>query len=798
MFENIPTELKGYKHWLVWKGIPKENGKIDKPPLQVANGYNADITNPAHWGTFEEAVAIARKYPDKIDGIGFALNCVNPYAIIDLDDTGDNQDQYNRQLEIYKAFNSYSEYSPSGKGIHIVCKGKIPQGRRRDHIEVYSQDRYITFTGKTLNSAPIEDRQSLLDILWAEMGAPPKEYKVTEGPQKEEDEVILKRATHAQNGEKFMKLWLADYGSLYPSQSEADFALVDILAFYTNNLAQIERLFKMSNLGKRAKAYRNDYIKNMVYRSFDRQLPYIDIDGLRTQIEQQMYVNGGSKMQEGLARNQPASPSQPPVSQLNEVHEDNREAKPASSIAAANLIAEKLHVNLNIPKHEPWPPGLLGEITKFIYAAAPRPVFEMALGGAIGFMAGVCGKTYNISGTGLNQYILVLGITGTNKEQISGGISKIMLEVKTQVPSAMEFIGPGEIRSDAGLLKWISKNRSFVSVVGEFGYRFQQMTSTGRNNFELGLKRVMLDLYNKSGKGSVLSPMAYSDNAKNTDFIHSPSFTLLGESTPESFYSNIDEDVIYDGLLPRFLIIEYHGLRPALSKTHMTAKPQKALIDNICTLTSHCLAQNQNNQVIDVQISPEALEIFDALETKTTNLINNSREVGRQIWNRVHIKTLKLAALVAVGVNPWQPFITKENALWAQSLVDEDARNIYKRFDKGDVGQESSITFSSDKNQLDDLVRIIAKWIKKEEEPIRSIPEMNFAQIYTYSSLQQRVANIASFRKSRNGSNNAFNNIIKVLIDSGDIEEVNPMQIKEHFGKRAKCFRVVDSKRFTS
>jgi primase-polymerase (primpol)-like protein len=73
-------------------------------------------------------------------------------------------------------------------------------------------------------------------------------------------------------------------GILYQSQSEADFALVDIVAFYTQNRKQIARIFRLSALGKRDKAKRDRYIEYMVEKSFDRQLPKIDIEGLQDRI----------------------------------------------------------------------------------------------------------------------------------------------------------------------------------------------------------------------------------------------------------------------------------------------------------------------------------------------------------------------------------------------------------------------------------------------------------------------------------------------------------------------------------
>ena len=74
-----------------------------------------------------------------------------------------------------------------------------------------------------------------------------------------------------------------------------------------------------------------------------------------------------------------------------------------------------------------------------------------------------------------------------------------------------------------------------------------------------GLRRILLALYGKSGHGNTVQPSIYADAAKNTDTIISPSVSLLGESTQTRFFEIIDEDLIAEGFIPRWTIIEYNG-----------------------------------------------------------------------------------------------------------------------------------------------------------------------------------------------------------------------------------------------
>ncbi|RKJ08770.1 DNA primase, partial [Butyricicoccus sp. 1XD8-22] len=67
--------------------------------------------------------------------------------------------------EIIDTLDSYTEFSPSGKGIHIIIKGNLPQsvlgtGRKntKHGLEIYSYGRYFSFTGDRENSNEIFER----------------------------------------------------------------------------------------------------------------------------------------------------------------------------------------------------------------------------------------------------------------------------------------------------------------------------------------------------------------------------------------------------------------------------------------------------------------------------------------------------------------------------------------------------------------------------------------------------------------------------------------------------------------
>src|SRR5205085_3642622 len=77
-------------------------------------------------------------------------------------------------------------------------------------------------------------------------------------------EEVLTRARRAKNASKFERLW-AGSSDGYSSASEADAALVAILAFYTRDEEQLARLFRSSGLYRCAKAEKSPgYIERTV------------------------------------------------------------------------------------------------------------------------------------------------------------------------------------------------------------------------------------------------------------------------------------------------------------------------------------------------------------------------------------------------------------------------------------------------------------------------------------------------------------------------------------------------------
>lgn len=144
---NIPKEMKDRDQWVCWRGEKKDNGKLDKIPINPHTGGKARTNDPTSWGTFEQ-VLTHYKHHKKITGIGFVFTEGDPFVGVDLDDCIKDRQVEPWAKKILQDFNSYAEISPSGKGIKIFVKGKLPGGAvKTKHIEMYDRGRFFTVTG---------------------------------------------------------------------------------------------------------------------------------------------------------------------------------------------------------------------------------------------------------------------------------------------------------------------------------------------------------------------------------------------------------------------------------------------------------------------------------------------------------------------------------------------------------------------------------------------------------------------------------------------------------------------------
>lgn len=537
-WNNIPLELKRIKAWCFCFS--------DKIPMYYdgKNCHRSNVNTPNTWMTFEDCVQYAAqlRQSGKDAHIGFILSTADPYVCIDMDvkDASNEKDQakwttidqYNRMTRMVEDFDTYSELSKSGKGFHVWCKGNTPKGRRKDCIELYSNQRFIICTGNSVNNKPIEDRAELVALLYSQMDSETsREYVVLEEIEEEYgDAEIIEIATAAHNGQKYVDLCNGQWQKYnYPSQSEADLALMAMLCFYSKSNEQCRRLFRASALGKREKATRdNRYLNYMITlrRTVQKDMEDVDMSEFQKGLEQIE-----------LARQEPALLHVPSAPQTTNI------IAPTASTALALSAPDEL--DDNIPYEGlAWPPGLAGRIAKYMYKTSKRPIREVSIVSTLGILAGVCGKAWHIPDSGLNMYIVILAKSAIGKEDLHGGISKFMAAIASRQPAAWQFVKFSEYASGQALQKECDTSPSFVAVSGEWGRKLKRFSDDRGDGPMASLRTTMTNLYQKSGPRSVVGGISYSSSDKNIASVNGVAFSMVGEATPIQYYNALTESMM--------------------------------------------------------------------------------------------------------------------------------------------------------------------------------------------------------------------------------------------------------------
>src|SRR5699024_2098811 len=218
----------------------------------------AKSNDESTWSDFDTALFYSQNY----DGVGFFFK--EPYIGIDIDDVRNDIERYknddtedNMVSEFVDLLGSYAEVSPSGNGLHIILKGELPpRGRRKGNVEIYTSGRFFTMTGNSIggyNHIVDDSDYGKINYLHNKYIASSEPVRRTEtftneGNDLPEDEII-RIAENSINCLRFKLFMNGGWEQFYTSQSEADMAFANDLAFWTaRDFRKMDSIYRKSSL----------------------------------------------------------------------------------------------------------------------------------------------------------------------------------------------------------------------------------------------------------------------------------------------------------------------------------------------------------------------------------------------------------------------------------------------------------------------------------------------------------------------------------------------------------------------
>lgn len=446
-----------------------------------------------------------------------------------------------------------------------------------------------------------------------------------------------------------------------------------------------------------------------------------------------------------------------------------------------------------------FPPegNLIGDIARFIMRFAYRIVPEIALAAALAFVAGIVGRNYNVSNTGLNLYILFIGASGLGKDN---GVSAMqaLLTSASQINGGMpndpifNFMGAEQYGSAQGLIKGLAKQPVMVAPMGEFGLTLERMIGPNAKPIEKEIGQKLLSLYYKSGRDQFFSGYGLASKDNSVERFAAPALTIFGEGTPEKINENVlGRESLKSGLASRLTIIQYEGKTPYRNKNRDTTVPLQ-LAERINLAARAVIMNTPQLRCFDVPFANnEVRAASEAFDDYCVDMKNANPDDGaKELWTRTALKALKLAGLLAVGDNTISPAITLAHIEWAQRFELFGVESILRRFEEGEAGEVNE----------DARVKVIIKHVKRYV--LSSWPEiarlagegnsnLHSDYIVPYSYLHRSVANLKPFKEVRYGSPaNALKDALKILTERDDLAEMSRAVLSKDYGYSGVAFAI--------
>lgn len=814
--QNIPQELRELNQW-AFSDISLKP-PFNKIPRNCKTGKAAKSNDRTTWSSFADFEALGANPNYRI---GFMLSKQDSYCVIDLDVKADTTEQQIKYFEAVVArFNSYTERSTSGRGFHIWLKDAHNEpGVRSGKEELYTQERYIICTGDVYLDRPIRSVNDCIDDFNSykaklslgrksasksnesynlsferiskaiETNKEVSSWKRADIQLSADDIKLIEYIKTMPDGYLFNDLMNGYSTNYYQSASEADYALCKILCKYTQDDIQVLKIFKSSKLGAREKVSRRlDYPKRTIANA-------------RSQVESEK------------------AGASPEINKLTAIKVKEKFMQESEKQIHEKSKFEKDFFNLDYKLEKlPYPPAgtKLEKLCRWIYDASFCAVDEISISTGIAAFAGLFGHQYNVSGTGLNLYLMLIAKSGVGKNAINDCLDRLQKRVeeysgsggagggfcveKSQSDCSMQiytFVTQQYYASSPALMSLFAEDnrRSVVSVWSEFGQKLKQFSVARADSRMAEMKQLLTSIYDKSGKDAYIGGIKYSNKTNDKVVKDSFAFSIIGETTPGAYEDGINASMAEDGFLSRFITIEYNG-DTENNVYHTEDKPDVPL--EILELF-HAVFYSTADHGIKVEMTEDAKWIYtEFLNHKDRMLSGVDNEAIRQLWSRAPLKALKLAALLACGENLDEPIIDGVSLQWALEVLRYSIQKLFKR-----INETGLATAEKASVQLQEMKRVIGEFVKKGLKG--ELPE-KFSKFVDLTSIVPKITIPHSYLSSRltmlKSFSNSANTIKSIesaeidLINQGAIIEVSRKEALEDFNFTGRLFRIADVNAF--
>lgn len=327
-----------------------------------------------------------------------------------------------------------------------------------------------------------------------------------------------------------------------------------------------------------------------------------------------------------------------------------------------------------------YPGGLVQDLVDWIVSSSQTPSRTLALAAVLPMLAALAGPRYSTGArdTRPNIYTVALADSGFGKEHARSQIKRLLMNDAGVFES---YAGPARIMSASALREILEENQSVCCQIDEFGGFIRDITDRKAGGHQRAISTDLRDYY--SASSTFFEGAAY--RGVKPKRVYNPCLCIYGTSTPEQFWTALSAASAEDGLLPRLILFHVKGERPPdAPATRDVRDVPYILMERMAKVAGINVAKkrgdfgrtgykkertNEPVRPIVVPWTDGALALFTAARQA---IDEDERKVApecRPFVRRILENAIKLALIVAVGVDPEQPRITEANFDWACAVA---------------------------------------------------------------------------------------------------------------------------------
>lgn len=365
---------------------------------------------------------------------------------------------------------------------------------------------------------------------------------------------------------------------------------------------------------------------------------------------------------------------------LIRMFEDDEEMQPAEKPKFDEDVVSKLRKE-GVPDRLLNIPGVLQEVVDYYNATAKKPQPQFAVQAAIAFGSVVLGRMWSTDQDNYSSvYLLSLAPTSGGKEHLKRIIEQLLSEAGLD-----DLVGPKTYSSEAGVLSTLMVKPRHISITDEFGRYLSSSRGAGNSN-KLDMQSAMMEVFGRldgtyygigySTRGMTKEQIDAQANMK----VDRPALTLVGMTTPQTFYDALGQQDVMDGFLNRFLIVE-SPLGRQEDRLRKKVKVPRQVVKWAREVAWETGADEDDMEAVRAMVEPsyapepkvvpfaaECMPILQEMSKRVHREMDRLDAVGMaELYGRTREIAMRIALIVAVSDGAKQ--IKRKHIEWARDYV---------------------------------------------------------------------------------------------------------------------------------